>query len=57
MKVVVAFDGSDRSKKALFFVIRLIKSDDEIHLVTVIKEAPKSPEQVIIESEKKASEM
>ncbi|TRM80385.1 universal stress protein, partial [Sulfolobus sp. D5] len=43
MKVVVAFDGSDRSKKALFFVIRLIKSDDEIHLVTVIKEAPKSP--------------
>ncbi|TRN02711.1 universal stress protein [Sulfolobus sp. F1] len=57
MKVIVAFDGSDRSKKALFFVIRLIKSDDEIHLVTVIKEAPKSPEQVIIESEKKASEM
>ncbi len=57
MKVVVAFDGSDRSKKALFFAMRLIKSDDEIHLVTVIKEAPKSPEQVIIESEKKASDI
>lgn len=57
MKVVIAYDGSDHAKKALFFALRLIRAEDEIHLVTVVKEAPKSPEQVIIQTERKAMEM
>jgi nucleotide-binding universal stress UspA family protein len=54
MKVVLAYDGSDYSKKAVFFALRFLKKEDEIYLVTVVKEAPKSPEQVIIDSEEKA---
>ncbi|BBG25444.1 universal stress protein [Sulfuracidifex tepidarius] len=54
MKVVLGFDGSEHSKKALGMVLTLLKKEDELHIVSVIKEAPRSPEQVIIESEEKA---
>ncbi len=57
MKVVVAYDGSDHAKNALFFALNLIKKEDEIHLVTIVKEAPRSPEQVIIQSEQRAKQM
>ncbi|QGA55538.1 universal stress protein [Sulfolobus sp. E5-1-F] len=57
MKVIIAYDGSDHAKKALFFALNLIKKEDEIHLVTVVKEAPRSAEQVIIQSEQKAKQM
>ncbi|AWR97532.1 universal stress protein [Acidianus sulfidivorans JP7] len=58
MKVILAYDGSDYSKKAVFFSLRFLKKEeDEIHIVTVVKEAPKSPEQRIIESEEKAKEL
>lgn len=54
MKVVLGFDGSEHSKKALGMVLSLLKKEDELYMVSVIKEAPRSPEQVIIESEEKA---
>lgn len=57
MKVIIAYDGSEHSKKALFFALKLLRKEDEMHLVTVIREAPKSPEQKIIENETKAKEM
>lgn len=57
MKVVLAYDGSENSKKAVFFALRFLKKEDEIHLVTVIKESPKSPEQVIIDSQEKARKL
>ncbi|ARM76236.1 universal stress protein [Acidianus manzaensis] len=57
MKVILAYDGSDYSKKAVFFALRFLKKEDEIHIVTVVKEAPKSPEQIIIENEEKAKEL
>lgn len=57
MKVIIAYDGSEHSKKALFFALKLLRKEDEIHLVTVVREAPKSPEQKIIENETKAKEI
>ncbi len=54
MKVVLAFDGSEHSKKALKMAIMLLKKDDQLHTVTVLREAPRSPEQVIIQSEENA---
>ncbi|EWG07455.1 MAG: UspA domain-containing protein [Candidatus Aramenus sulfurataquae] len=57
MKIVLAYDGSENSKKALIFMLRFVKKEDEIHFVTVVKEAPRSPEQVIIESEERAKKM
>jgi nucleotide-binding universal stress UspA family protein len=57
MKIVLAYDGSDNSKKAVLFSLRFIKKEDEIHVVTVVKEAPKSPEQKIIESEERGSKI
>ncbi|MEM0165780.1 MAG: universal stress protein [Saccharolobus sp.] len=57
MKVVIAYDGSDNSKKAIFFALKLVKLEDEIHLITVVREAPRSPEQVIIQNEQKAMEL
>jgi len=56
MKIVVAYDGSENAKRALFFVLKLIKKEDEINLVTVIKEAPRSPEQKIIQEREEALE-
>ncbi|MGC9105145.1 MAG: universal stress protein [Thermoprotei archaeon] len=57
MKVVFAYDGSDQAKKALIFGSGLLTDKDEIHIVTVVKEAPRSPESVIIESEEKAKKL
>ncbi|NON61888.1 universal stress protein [Acidianus sp. RZ1] len=57
MKVVIAYDGSDYAKKAVLFSMNILKKDDEIHIVTVVKEAPKSPEQKIIESEDKGKKV
>jgi len=57
MKIVLAYDGSDYSKKALLYALKLMKEKDEIHVVTVVKEVPRSPEQVIVESETKAEKM
>jgi nucleotide-binding universal stress UspA family protein len=57
MKAVLAYDGSEHSKKALATLLTMLKKTDELHIVTVIKEAPRSPEQVIIESEEKAKQI
>jgi len=56
VKILVAYDGSDNSKKALFFILNLLRKEDEIYLVTVVKEAPKSPEQKIIQEREEAEE-
>ncbi|BFH72761.1 universal stress protein [Sulfurisphaera javensis] len=56
MKILIAYDGSDHSKKAVFFTLNFIKKEDEIYLVTVIKEAPKSPEQKIIQAREEAEQ-
>ena len=56
MKIVVAYDGSEYAKRALYFVLKLIKKDDEISLVTVIKETPSSPEQKTIKEREEAIE-
>lgn len=56
MKIVVAYDGSEHAKKALFFALKFLKKDDEIYLVTVVKEAPRSPEQKIIQGREEALE-
>jgi|ECHhosMinimDraft_1075155.scaffolds.fasta_scaffold00433_6 nucleotide-binding universal stress UspA family protein len=49
MKVVVAYDGSSHSKKALSFLVNLMAEKGwEIHLVTVAREAPRTPEGVVI---------
>ncbi|MFP3260037.1 MAG: universal stress protein [Sulfolobus sp.] len=56
MKYVVAYDGSEHSKKAINFLLKIAKKEDEIHIVTVVKEPPKSPEQKIIEERSKAEE-
>ena len=57
MKYLVAYDGSEYSKKAISFLLKILKKGDEIYLVTVVKEPPKSPEQKIIEERSKAEEM
>ena len=36
MKILVAYDGSDSSKKAIELLSRMAKSDDEVILLTVI---------------------
>lgn len=36
MKILVAYDGSDSSKKAIELIEKMVKSDDEIVLLTVI---------------------
>ncbi|AWR99251.1 universal stress protein [Metallosphaera hakonensis] len=56
MKIVLAYDGSDHAKKALLFTLKLMREVDELYLVSVVKEIPRSPEQVILESSKKAEE-
>jgi Universal stress protein UspA and related nucleotide-binding proteins len=57
MKYVVAYDGSEYSKKAISFLPKILKKEDEVYLVTVVKEPPKSPEQKIIEERSKAEEV
>ncbi|BCU69370.1 universal stress protein [Stygiolobus caldivivus] len=57
MRYVVAYDGSEHSRKAVMFLLKILKKEDEVHLVTVVKEPPKSPEQKIIEERSKAEEM
>ncbi|AAY80252.1 universal stress protein [Sulfolobus acidocaldarius] len=54
MKFLIAYDGSEQSKKAVRFLLRILKKEDEVYVITVIKEAPRSPDQKIIEDEKKA---
>jgi nucleotide-binding universal stress UspA family protein len=54
MKVVFAYDGSDQAKKALIFGSGLLGENAEIHVVTVVREVPREPESVIIESEERA---
>ena len=56
MKIVVAYDGSDHAKKAVLFLANIAGEKDEVHLVTVVKEAPREPESVIIETREKAEE-
>lgn len=56
MRIVVAYDGSEHAKKALLFLSNLVKDSDEVHIVTVVKEAPREPESVIIETREKAEE-
>ncbi|ABP94430.1 MULTISPECIES: universal stress protein [Metallosphaera] len=56
MKIVLAYDGSDYARKALLFALKLMRDIDELHMVTVVKEIPRSPEQVTIENDKKAEE-
>ncbi len=56
MKIVVAYDGSDHAKKALLFLTNIINEKDELYLVTVVREAPREPESVIIETREKAEE-
>jgi len=56
MKIIIAYDGSENAKRALFFTLKLIKKEDEINLVTVVKEAPRSPEQKIIQEREEAME-
>ena len=36
MKILIAYDGSDSSKKAIELIGKMVKSDDEIFLLTVI---------------------
>ncbi len=43
MKVVFAYDGSDHAKKALIFGTGLLGENAEIHIVTVVREAPREP--------------
>jgi len=57
MKVVFAYDGSDHAKKALIFGSGLLGENAEIHIVTVVREAPREPESVIIESEERAKKL
>lgn len=56
MKIVLAYDGSDYAKKAVLFTLKIMREVDELHLISIIKEIPRSPEQVVLESEKKAEE-
>ena len=55
MKIVVAYDGSDYAKRAVLFMLKLIKKEDEINLVTVIKKET-SGEQVTIRDREDAIE-
>ena len=57
MRYVVGYDGSEHSRKAVMFLLKILKKEDEVHLVTVVKEPPRSPEQKIIEERSKAEEM
>jgi nucleotide-binding universal stress UspA family protein len=57
MKVVFAYDGSDHAKKALIFGTGLLGENAEIHIVTVVREAPREPESEIIETEEKAKKL
>ncbi|QKR00057.1 universal stress protein [Metallosphaera tengchongensis] len=56
MKIVLGYDGSDNAKKALLFALQIMKEKDELHLISVVKEIPRSPEQVVLENDKKAED-
>ncbi|MEM1626563.1 MAG: universal stress protein [Sulfolobaceae archaeon] len=57
MKIVLAYDGSPSSKKALEFLKNIIRKGDKIYILTIVKEIQRSPDHVIIESERKAKEI
>jgi len=57
MRLVLAYDGSENARKAVNFAVKVFKAGDEFHLVTVVREAPRSPEQIVIDSESKAEDL